>query len=167
MADVIKLLDENIEKTFILNKMGALKLVKFTHKLLSGLDGFKNLETQEIANIKQAVETIMQSGREIDGANPNHNISTTDLLPTLLNVVRSIITGVNNELQDEILSDLINCVILQNGAIPIKLSTNPMNAEYYVDNYISGIETIYKLCWAVLKLNYEGSFKRFFSTAET
>ena len=158
---LITINDNGIEKNFIVQKMGALRLVKFNHKILSALNGLRDIDSQIISNIKQSIFSILQTGERDTNADIK-SISPADILPNLYTIIQGLLTNISDELQDGLLSEFFEHIsYLNDGVNPTRLNTNPYSLEY-VDHHISNMETVYKLCWEVLKLNYEGSIQRFF-----
>lgn len=156
--------DAGIDKTFLLRKFKALEQVKFNHKLLSALDGLEILDLVTIANMKQAVAQIMQTGEKIESAD-SQLTNTSELLPMLFKILRNALSGASDKKQDEIFKDVFDKVTFVNGGIPINLNTINGDASN-VDNYISDSVTIYKLIWEFIKFNYTDIFNRFFQQAE-
>lgn len=156
--------DAGIDKTFVLQKFKALEQVKFNHKMLSALDGLEIADLTSIANMKQAVAQVMQSGEQIDGAD-SQLANTSEILPMVFKLLRNAISGASDSKQDEIFASVFNKVTFINGGIPLQLNTYE-NDPCNVNNYISDSMTIYKLIWEFIKFNYEEIYNRFFTKAE-
>lgn len=156
--------DAGIDKTFILQKFKALEQVKFNHKLLSALDGLEIADLTSIANMKQAVAQVMQTGETIEGADSQLSHSS-EVLPMLFKLLKNALSGATDSKQDEIFSAVFSRVTFVNGGIPLQLNTHEHDSSN-VNNYISDSMTIYKLIWEFIKFNYEEIYNRFFTKAE-
>ncbi len=156
--------DNGVDKTFILQKFKALEQVKFNHKLLSALDGLEIADLTSVANMKQAVAQVMQTGEKIEGADSQLS-NTSELLPMLFKILRNALSGASDTKQDEIFSAVFNKVTFVNGGIPLQLNTFE-NDSCNVNNYVSDSVTIYLLVWEFIKFNYTEIYNRFFTKAE-
>jgi hypothetical protein len=143
----IKLTDGGAEKIFVINRFKATRSVYFVNKALGLiLKGNPQVSGEEGNSLKQQINTLMQTGINVEGANqelPNGNI-----LSMLFGLLKSALSNLSDAGQEWLLTELLSCVVFRNGVL-----TNQLTPES-ADDYISEFTNLYKLCWEVLKHNY-------------
>lgn len=159
-AKNIKLIDAGIEKPFIIRKMKAMELFKYTNKVISTIAATDKIKPETISDlINGAMKTGISSGET--KAEDVQNVMANGGLVLAFDVVMNVFSNLTDDKQIELLEPLISCVTFLNPN-PMQLTTDPFS-DYTVDNYIKDFINIYKLAYQVLEFN----IGHFFHKAES
>jgi hypothetical protein len=152
MNDVksINLLDAGIEKPFVIRKMKAMELFKYTNKVVSTIAATEKIKPEMIRDLLNgAMKTGISSGKTTD-----EDVQTAFAeggIMLAFDVVMNVFSGLTDEKQIELLEPLIGCVTFLNPT-PMQLTTDLLS-DYTIDNYVKDFLNIYKLAYAVLEFN--------------
>lgn len=160
---LVKFNDEGIEKQFVVVKLKSTRFFKFTNQLLAMLARTETLKNPEI--IKQYIYTKLQTGLTL--TNPDtgqpfdkaqvHNAVEKEKVDNpgelVFDLLKSILMDIDFH-QENILTGILSCVYYQNGTDLINLNAIE-NDGHCVDLFIKDGINLYKLCWEVLKFNYQ------------
>lgn len=157
---IFEVMDGDVEKKFIIRKFKATKSFVFLNNLLSL---FKDSEDFNAYAIKQFIYIAIESGIKVPEStkeNVDKIIESFSENPIALfyRIFKSITSTWTEEEQERILSQALQCILfMQSANSHIELNTVEGDA-CHIDLYVMDVQTIYKLLWEVLEVNYSSFF---------
>lgn len=148
--------DNGQDKLFVIREMFAIEkfdfLLDISNKIL------KN-EKFTFKGILQLIFNAMQSGTKLDNINDIEinktleSIQNSGFIEVAFELFKSLITNCTKYERDQIMHQLISCITIHNGVLPVKLNMIEESSEN-INHYVNDMQTLFKLLFEVIKINY-------------
>lgn len=146
--------DNNIDKTFVIKKakgMAAFDLFMDINRVIEKADGvYAGVAQQFMHNCMQTgMEISKTANAEVENVFKQHS---NELIYFIFN---SFFKELDISSRVNILEQIFKHVIFKNGNLDVPLTTDKTNNNVeYVDNCISDVQTIFKICREFVRLNF-------------